>query len=111
MFRKLITLFVLFYISLLFTGCTNEDIANAVNGGSGKLAPLSTLSGSFVFEMDEREHDGDFQKMYVNLDNGSLHRVESRVEEAGECMVHEEFQPESMTSGLTFWIDRNVELS
>jgi hypothetical protein len=55
MFRKLIALFVLFYISLLFTGCTNEDIENAVNGGSGNLAPLSILSESFVFEIDERE--------------------------------------------------------
>jgi len=113
MIRKLITLFVLFYVSFLFTGCNQQEVEEVIGGGN--LAPLSTLSGSFVFQMDEREgkifemefnrisvipelplcdeereHDGDFQKIYVNLDNGSLRRVESRLEEAGECMVHEE---------------------
>lgn len=53
MFRKLITLFVLFYVSMLFTGCNQQQLEEAVEGGN--IGALSTLSGSYVFQMDERE--------------------------------------------------------
>lgn len=66
MFRKLIALFVLFYISLLFTGCTNDDIKNAVNGGSGNLAPLSILSESFVFERELKLNWRSSLKVTIN---------------------------------------------
>ena len=115
MIRKLIALFVLFYVSMLFTGCNQDEIAEQLSDSN--VHTLQSMKGSFVFNVSDREwriftmefnrvpsyphdlpdceigreHDGDFDSMYIEMLNGRLNRVEVKnVDGAVNCKVQEE---------------------
>ncbi len=115
MIRKLISLFVLFYISMLFTGCNQDELAEQLS--ESNVHTLQSMEGSFVFNVtdkewriytmefnrvptyphnlpecvEDREHDGDFDSMYIEMKDGRLNRVEARnVDGVANCRVQEE---------------------